>query len=241
MMVRAGLLEEELMELTKAIGAVVLGLLLAGCGGSDGGIVDQQTPRVRLFNAVDGESTVFATFQDANLNNLGNSPNAAYASATADTLIANTTATATIVGSSGPLVTTAPSLYRENSFYTLYALGGAFQGYRGLVVADSQLVSPGATFGVRAVQLSTKNASVDIYVAPGIAQAASSNLVFSTLAYGTVTSSGNTAQAVDVNGYVLSPINGDSSYTIYVTAHGSLTPIATAAATLSQGSYNTVV
>jgi hypothetical protein len=229
------------MELKKGFVAVVVGMLLAGCGGSDGGVVAQLTPRVRLFNGVDGQSTVYATFQDANLNNLGTSPNAAYAAATTDTLIANTTATATVFASTGPLVTTTPSLYRENSYYTLYAFGGAFQGYRGLVVSDSQLVAAGATFGVRAVQLGTTNAAVDVYVAPGATPPAASNEIFSNLSYGTVTSSANTALAVDSNGYLLSSINGESLYTVTVTVHGSLAPIASCSATITQGSYNTVV
>ncbi|MHB8637863.1 MAG: hypothetical protein ACYC96_15475 [Fimbriimonadaceae bacterium] len=229
------------MECNKGLVAVVAGLLLAGCAGSGNGIAANQTPRVRLFNGADGQATISATYQDANLVNLGTSPSTAYGSATTDTLIANTTATATILASTGPLFTTSPSLYRENSFYTLYAFGGAFQGYRGLVVSDSQLVAAGATFGIRAVQISTKAPNVDVYVVPGVAPLAPANQVFAGVAYGTVTSAANTAVAVDANGYILSPINGTTSYTVYVTNHGSLTAIATSTATMAQGGYFTVV
>ena len=229
------------MQYGKVFVPVLAVLALAGCGGSGGGVLAQQSPRVRLFNGADGESTVYATFQDANLNNLGVSPNAAYGSATTDTIIADTTATATIMASTGPLVTTTPALFRENSYYTLYALGGAFQGYRGLVVTDSQLVAAGQTFGIRTVQLSTKNPNVDVYVVGGPIPLVSTTPLFTNVAYGTITSSSNTVGAVDSNGYVLQPISGTTSYNIGITAHGSTTSLATTASTVAQGSYYTAV
>jgi hypothetical protein len=219
---------------------VMLGLVLAGCGGSSG-LNGQQSPRIRLFNGADGQATIFATFQDANLNNLGTSPNASYGAATTDTLIANTTATATIQGPASTLFTTAATLYRENSFYSLYVYGSAFQNYHALPLSDSQLVSAGQTFGLRAVQLGTKNPNVDVYVQPGVTPLGAANLAFSGVALGNVTSPSNTLQAVDTNGYILPALNANTLFTVSVTVAGSTTPIATTTVTVTQGAYYTVV
>ena len=225
----------------KSLVVLFLGLVLVGCGGSGGGITAQQSPRVRLFNGADGQATLYATYQDGNLNNLGTSANAAYGAATTDTLITNTTATATLQATTGALLTTAPTLYRENSYYSLYAYGAAFQGYHGMVVADSQLVSTGQTFGIRAVQLGTKNPNVDVYVQPGVAPLSPSNREFTGVGFGTVTSSVNTTQAVDTNGYLLPSLNGNTLYTVSITTQGTTTVIASTTVTVTPGDYYTVV
>ncbi|HLK14435.1 MAG TPA: DUF4397 domain-containing protein [Fimbriimonadaceae bacterium] len=218
-----------------ALGSALLCLM--GCGG---GIVGQQQPRVRLFNGADGQAVVFASFQDASLVNLGMSPNAAFGSATADTIITNTTATATISAPSGPLVTTQPTLFRVGSFYTVYAYGAASPGYHGLVLEDSQSIASGGNVGVRAVELGKNAPAVDIFFNLAASQANGGPL-FSNLQLGLVSGSANTTQAVDLNGYVLFPTNSSTLYAVTVTAHGSTTPIASTTVTVSPGSYYTIV
>lgn len=217
------------------------GLVLVGCGGTGGGILGQQTPRVRLFDAVTGETTIYATYQDANLNNLGVSSHVSYGAATTDTLVSNTNITATIDAPTGALVTSPSVLLREGDDYTVYAFGTAFPGYHATVLQDSQTVSgSGSSFGVRAFNLGQKAADVDVFVLPMSTALTTSNQVFTSLGSGLVTTSSNTAQAVDGNGYTLDPINGDTVYTVTVTAHGSLTPLAQTSVTVNQGSYYTV-
>lgn len=225
----------------KSLIVLFAGLVLVGCGGSGSGLINPQTPRVRLFNGADGQATMFASYQDANLRSLGFSPNAAYGAATTDTLIANTTATATIHVSTGTLFTTAPTLFRENSFYSLYVYGSAFLGSHGLVLADSQSVSAGQTFGIRAVQLGTKNQNVDVYVQTGITPLNPASLVFSGVGFGMVSSAANTVQAVDTNGYVLQALGGNTLYTVSITTQGTTTPLAATTVTVTPGSYYTVV
>lgn len=223
---------------------ITLGLLVVavvGCGGSGSGIVGQQSPRVRLFNGALGEATDYATYQDSSLNNLGVSPNAAYGTATTDTIVTNTNVTATIMASTGALVTSPAVLLRENSDYTAYAYGAAFQGYHAMIVEDSEAVVPGAAFGVRSINLSTKNTNLDIFVQPSSTSFGSSPQLFSSLAYGSVSGSSNTSSAVDANGYVVQALNGVTTYTVTVTAHNSLTILATGSVTVNQGSHYSVV
>lgn len=225
------------MQKSKAIIVGVALLCLAGCGG---GIVGQQQPRVRLFNAADGQATVFAAYQDSNLVNLGMSPNASFGSATTDTIISNTTATASIDTPSGTLVTTSPNLFRVGSFYTVHAYGKAGSGYHGMIVEDSQAVANGGSIGIRAIQLGANNPSVDITVSQAASQTIGGPL-FTNVGQGTVSGSGNTSSAVDANGYVLFATNSSTLFAVSVTAHGSTTAIATTTFTLVPGSYYTIV
>ena len=224
---------------TKLLACGLAALCLVGCGGGSG-LVGQQQPRVRLFNGADGQASIFANYRDVNLANLGNSPNATFGSSTTDTIEKNSTITATLQSSSAVLVTTPPALLRNNSFYTTFAYGQASQGYHGVILEDSQAVASGTNIGVRAIELGSTNTPVDVFVLPSLTTVSSTNQLFTSLAFGTVTTSNNTLQAVDANGYILDPVT-NTLFTVTVTAHGSTTPLATTTFTAVQGSYYTIV
>lgn len=222
--------------------ALSCGLLaIHGCGG--GGIIGQQLPRVRVFNGVDNEGTISVTFKDPYGNDLATSALAANGGvASQDAIIADSDATATVKAGSTPLFTSAPTLYRVNSTYSLYA-GGAPGKY--VAVAVNDVPDQGATAGaanMRGINIGAYAPSVDVYIAPYGQSATSGSAMFTTLAYGHVTASTNTTATVDGNGYAPQAVaTGGGYYNVYVTGHKSNTILASTLALLYDTVYYTVV
>lgn len=231
----------ELKTLLKGIVIVAVGSAVLGCGGNSAGIVGQQEPRVRLFDAVDGQTSVTATYQDSTLKNLGTSTSAAYGSTSNDTIITNTNATATIDSPNGPLFTTPSQLYRIGDYYTIYTGGSATNGYKSLALQDTQSVAPNGTVGLRVVHVGVNTPSVDVYFQPALVPQSTSTPLFSGLTYATLTGPTNATVAVDENGYALPQVPTNAYYSVYVNNHGSATAIASVASSFQQGNYYTVV
>jgi hypothetical protein len=216
-----------------AVGITACTVISCGGSGSGGG----QQPLVRLFNGMVGQASIYAQFQDVNLVALGTSPNASFAGFTADTSITPTTASAVIWGSTGQLFSTPASLFQSSTDYTLYTYGYALYGSHSLTLTDSQAVSTGATIAVRAVQLGFNNRTVDVYVLPSVSPLTPTNVLFSSLSTGAVSSGAN----IDANGYEVISLAGGASEQASVTGPGSQTLLNTATFTPTQGHYYTVV
>ncbi len=159
---------------------------------------------------------------------LGRSNTAAFGEWSNDTIIPNTNITATINGSSGPLFTTPAQIVRVNNFYTVYTGGTTSANYTSILTEDSQAAAPNRSIELRAIDVGANTGPVDLYFVGGTTFS-SSGLLFSNLSYGNVSTTSNSPLAVDGFGYLVEQISfRNSTYTVFVTPHGSQTILASA-------------
>lgn len=226
----------------RTLACCSFGFLLVGCGGLGPGLIGQQLPQVRVFNAIDGQASVTVNFKDQYGNSLGTSVATNNGAASAqDAIIANTKATPTVSGGGVALFTGSASQYRINSDYSLY-VGGKPGSYSAIALND--VPGAGSTAGssdFRCVHVGVNTAPVDVYILPVVQTTVSGTPLFSSMAYGGVSTSVNAAGAVDGNGYTLQPVTtGGARYQVVVTAHKSTTALASTTVTLLDTVFYTV-
>jgi hypothetical protein len=211
---------------------------IVGCGGS--GIIGQQLPRIRIFNAVDG-ANIAVTYRDTGGADLGTSQVAPFAGVSPkDLIIKNTNATPTVYSGSRALYSGSTNLYRINTIYTLYS-GGTAGNYASVILNDNQVAGLTGNMEIRAVHMGANTAGVDVFVVPSGSTGVSGASLFNSLQFGGVSTSANSTGTVDNNGYSPTPATPNETFNVIVTAHNSTVPIATTSAVLNPTVYYTVV
>ena len=223
--------------LVLAFGAYVL----SGCGGLGFGTIGQ-SPKVRVFNAVDNQSPITVTYKDSSGNSLATSQAATFAGVPAqDVLIKNTNATPSVQVGAATLFTGTSKLYQVNSRYSLYA-GGVPGNYVAIPLNDDvQKGTTATSLDVRAVHVGANTPAADVYIALASPGGVSGTALFTGLTFGHVSAAGNSTVVLDANGYGLLAATSNTIYQVIVTAHNSKVPIATTTSILNPTVYYTVV
>lgn len=146
---------------------LVIGVLLAGCGGSNNGngLVGQSNPRVRAVNYFPDVTSVNATSDNTggNTNLLTTST---FGTVGAYNIVADGTRTITFANSSNNLTLTSQAQdLHLNNFYTVIGTGSGTGGRHMILLGDTQTVAQNQT-RIRFVNANETNASVDFYVLP---------------------------------------------------------------------------
>lgn len=146
---------------------LVVGLLLAGCGGSNrgNGLIGQNNPRVRAANFFSDVNGVNATSDNAN-GNTNLLTGSTFGTVGAYNIVEDGTRTITFADSSNNL--TLKSMAEDlhlNNFYTVIGTGTGVGGRQIILLSDSQTVAQNQT-RIRFVNANETNTSVDFYVTP---------------------------------------------------------------------------
>lgn len=213
-------------------------MLSSACGGSGAGL--ENSARVRVFNAVDGQSAISVGFVDSSANLVAKSTVANYGSVSPspDAIVNNKGLTNQVLGSAGTLFTGPSTVYRVNSIYTLY-VAGVSGNFKALAEQDDPNRTAPGTIGLRILNVGAKTGALDVYVQPAGQRAPKGKPLVSNLAFGIVAGRANSNRAFDGNGYVQIPVQSGGTYDVFVTTAGSKTPTASASFTFDQGVHYT--
>jgi len=200
-------------------------LAIVGCGGSGNGIVGIHNPRIRAVNDFSDVSAVSAQVDTTNL-----LTSQAFGAVSAYSIITNGNRTITFNDVSGstsiPLVS-QNTLLETEKYYTAIGTGSGGGGRHIILLEDGQLIASNET-KVRVVNADEDQAAVDVY--------------FTSTA--TADLSGQTPQITNLAFADNAPtyINfTPGSYNVWITAHGSTTPLKTQTVTLDANTIITLV
>ncbi len=200
-------------------------LAIVGCGGTGNGIVGIHNPRIRAVNDFSDVSAVSAQVDNTDL-----LTSQSFGAVSAYSIITNGNRTITFNNVSGstsiPLVS-QNTLLETEKYYTAIGAGSGTGGRHIILLEDGQLIASNET-KVRVVNADEDQAAVDVY----FTSTSTSDL------------SGQTPQITNLAFADNAPtyINfTPGSYKVWVTPHGSTTPVQTQTVTLSANTIITLV
>lgn len=144
---------------------LVVGLCLAGCGGSSSsnGILGKDNPRVRAINEFSDVGLVNATSDNTN-GNTNLLTNSTFGSVGAYAIVGDGTRTITFTNASNSLaITSAQENLHLDTFYTVIGTGSGVSGRKMILLSEDRLVSQNQT-KMRFVNADEDHTNVDVYV-----------------------------------------------------------------------------